>query len=466
MDSGGRHWQDESTAKGDAGASPRKLRVDHTHARHQRRIGRAIAERLSRVLGRNEEVLAFTEGIVHGGLFQRAVQGLGWAVSRRVALMFTDRRLVEIGLNSSGRRALGGIRSFPWDMVPEFELDGPMFELRTWADASFRWFLRDEIDPDTVEKLHNQADLSVSTYQPTEVRSAPRHYCTHCSASGVDSDGACGRCGHQSRTARLACALAAAFPGAGHLYAGRPIAASLRCVFELLVFGALAMVLLSASNFRGAVTTLAVGAVVIGLLKIHGCEVARLLAGRADMVSSAAQKRWRWLVPLGLLPSLVILLLPLTMIGAADDDISWDLDFLQAQPEWTGQRIDAGVDGSSLRSRWDHHDGVVAWIYAEPFRRFESGETARTRVQQELGSDHSVVQLGSHQVIKSVSSASAGEDNDAVKISLVVIDTEGRDLHTVSADVAADSADIALEWLESLVARGVWVAPTEVLGAR
>jgi hypothetical protein len=466
MNSRGRHWQDESTIKGDAGAPPRKLKVDHTHARHQRRIGRAIAERLSRVLGRNEEVLAFTEGIVHGGLVQRAVQGLGWAMTRRVALMFTDRRLVEIGLNSAGRRALGGIRSFPWDTVPEFELDGHLFELRTWADTSFRWFLRDEIDPDTVEKLHSQADLSVSTYQPTEVRSVPRHYCTHCCASGVGSAGECGRCGHRTRTARLACALAVAFPGAGHLYAGRPAAAAFRFVFELLVFGALAMVLLGVSDFRDAVATLAIGAVVIGLLKIHGCEVARLLAGRSDMVSATAQTRWRWLVPLGLLPSLVALLLPLTLIGAADEQVSWDLDFLQAGPEWTGQRIESGVDGSSLRSRWDHHDGVVAWVFAEPFRPFESGGAARTRIRQDLEGDHSVVQLGPLQVIRSVSSAGTGEGRDAVEISLLVIDEEGRDLHTVSAEVAAERADVALDWLESLVGRGVWVPPTEPLGAR
>jgi hypothetical protein len=466
MDSTGRHWQDEPTAKGPVGRPSRELRVDHTHARHQRRIGRAIADRLSRVLGRKEEVLAFTEGIVHGGLLQRAVQGLGWAASRRVALMFTERRLVEIGLDSTGRRALGGIRSFPWDMAPELELSGHLFELRTWAESSFKWFLRDEIDQDIVDKLHNEADLSVSTYQPTEVRSVPRHYCTHCCASGVDTDGECGRCGYRARTASLACALAIAIPGAGYLYAKRPFGAAFRFIFELVVFGLLAAAVVTATTFRDAVIAVAIGAVVIGMLKIHSCAIARLLTRRADMVSSSAQQRWRWLVPVGLLPSLAVLLLPLALIGAADNDISWDLDFLQAQPDWSGQRVDAGVDGRTVRSRWVDRDGLIAWVFAEPFRAFESPAAARSRVLDGLEGDHSITQMGPHEVIASTPYGSATEIDEPVDLAFNIIDEQGRDLHTLSAEVAAVEAAIAREKLESLIRSGIWVQADAPIGSR
>jgi hypothetical protein len=466
VNSNGRRWDDESTIKGPAPPPSKRLRLDHTHERHQRRIARAVADRLSRILAHNEQVLAFTEGVERTGVLARALQGPGWAPSRRVALMLTDRRLIEIGLSSGGRRALGAIRAFPWDLVPGFEIAEGVLEVRTWADVSYRWYLRDEIDPAIEEKLLGEVDLAVSTYQPTEIRSLPLRYCSHCCAAHQQQHGECTRCGHGTRTARLAGALALAFPGAGYLYANRPLAAALRFAVELLVFGLFAAKLLTAATVPDAVTMVAVGAIVLGVLKIQGTFVARMLAGRADMIRPSARHRWHWLVPTGAAASLAALLLPLALIGAADGAISWDLDVLQPEPEWRGQRVHATRDDPTGRSRWVHREGLEAWVRAEPLRPFESPAAARERLSSAPDGNQQLLHLGPHQAIRSIAHPSTGGEDEVVTVRLTVIDADGRDLHTLSTEVTADRSDAAQQRLEKLLARTIWVAPTEPLGGR
>ncbi len=455
-------WQDESTAA--VRPPARRLRVDHTHARHQRRIARAVADRLSRVLTHDEQVLAFTEGIIHSGLLPRAVLGPMWAPSRRVALLFTDRRLVEIGMSSSGRRSLGPIRAFPWDVVPGFDLAGGVLELRTWSEVSFRWYLRDDIDDAVAEKLHDRVDLSVSTYRPSEDRSVPVRFCSHCCAPRPDPERGCSRCGDAARSPRLAGVLAVAWPGAGHLYGNRPLAAAYRFLLELLVLAGFTIAVLGASTLREATTVLAAFAVVFTVLKLHGAAAARLLVARAGTVSRRARRRWQLLVPAGAVASLAALVVPLSLIGAADTDVSWDLDFLSAGPDWTGQRVADFDEEGSVRSRWLHDDGLEAWVQAWPFERFESAAAARSRLERVL--EGASRQLGPHQAITSARPFTTPQGARRVRVEVTVIDDEGRDIHVLHADVQEELAAVARNRLDWLAARGVWVPTTDPLGGK
>jgi hypothetical protein len=447
----------------------RRFRVDHTHDRHQRRIAAAVGERLSQVLSFDETVLACTDGIVHGDLMTRAILGAYWAPSRRVALAFTAHRMIEFGLSVTGRRAVGRIRSFPWDRVPGLELKDRWLELRTWADATFRWYLRDELDPSIQQLLRAQADLAVSTYQPSQIRSVPLLHCSSCGVVRTNPEGGCPRCNEEVRSPRLAKWLAVALPGAGSLYASRRRAAGVRFASELLIYGATVWSLLVADSLRSAVPVAAVGLLVLLLMKFHGGAEAQILAKQAEAVTPSAHRRWRWIVPIGLLLSLVVAIVPLRYIGMADGDVSWDLDVLQSRPTWTGFRAGGdtliGPEDRDLRSRWFHPDGWELQIHAAPLKPFETIEAARARIANEIDGDGQLTRIGPHDALWGrETSAAAGRETTEVR--LAVIDTVGRDVHILSMRVDPDQAAVAGGRLEKLLRRAIWIPASQPLGRR
>ena len=112
-------------------------------SRNQRRTARAVEEPANRLLAGNEEVLGFTEAVESTSFAERTVLGAGWPGARRVAMLFTTRRLIEIGISALGRRPLGRIRTFPWDGIPAFKIEDNTLEVRTWEGKAYRWYLRD-----------------------------------------------------------------------------------------------------------------------------------------------------------------------------------------------------------------------------------------------------------------------------------------------------------------------------------
>ena len=135
-----------------------RLRIDHTHTRYHHRIARALADRLPTVLEHEEKVLWFTEAIEDSDFFTRATLGFGWPLWRRVALLFTDRRLVEVGLSSFARRARGRVRSFPWDRIPGFDSKARKLEVATWRETSHRWRLRERLGAGLEAALRQQVE--------------------------------------------------------------------------------------------------------------------------------------------------------------------------------------------------------------------------------------------------------------------------------------------------------------------
>jgi len=436
-----------------------RLRIDHTHTRYHHRIARALADRLPNLLDPDEKVLGFTEAIEDSDFPTRAIMGYGWPLWHRVALLFTDRRLLEVGLTCSGRRARGRVRSFPWDRIQGFEAAGLQLEIATWHQARHRWHLRQHIAGELERTLRRQVDLAVSTYQPSQGLSAPIRQCGRCGAPVRAPYGSCGDCGMRVRSSRLAGILALAFPGAGHCYTRRGFAAFLRLALECAMFSWLASQMLSASTLTRVVASAVVGAVVLGTVKLQGAAVARRLAARAELVSPIAERRWHWLAGFGAALSLAALLLPLSLIGQTDSHISWDLDFVMTDDEWTGHPASPPVGGAApddaLRSRWLHRNGLHAEVRAWPMRPFESPAAAGERfASQEHGHNETLV-LGPHRV---VTSRVVGESSTTLRYA--VIDEEGRDVHVVSSDVSSEHTDDDADLLERLISRGIWVPPT------
>jgi hypothetical protein len=435
-----------------------RLRIDHTHTRYHHRIARGLADHLPKVLEADEKVLGFTEAIEESDFITRAAMGFGWPLWRRVALLFTDRRLLEIGLACCGRRASGRVRSFPWDMIPGLNTKEFQFEVATWREASHSWRLRERLDTGLERAIRRQCDLAVSTYQPSQGLSVPIRQCDHCGAAMPAQRGTCRRCRRRVRSSRLAGLLALAFPGAGHGYSGRWGAATLRLVLECAVFGWLASRILASSTLPEAVMSMAAGAVAIGIVKLQGSTVARLLAARAELVSPTAERRWRWFAVSAAVLSVIALLVPLSLVGETDGDVSWDLSFVVTDGEWTGQQAWHPADNRPpddvLRSQWLHRTGLRAEVRAWPMQPFESPGAAVDRVADQALGETRLLVLGPHRV---VASRVDGDHHTTMRYALV--DEVGRDLHVVSADIPHERAEEAAHELERLISRGIWVLP-------
>jgi hypothetical protein len=436
-----------------------RLRVDHTHTRHHHRLARALADRLPTVLAHEEKVLWFTEAIEDSDFLTRATLGFGWPLWRRVALIFTESRLLEVGLSSCGRRARGRVRSFPWDRIPGFDSRTHRLEVATWRETSHRWRLRDRLDVGLENALRQQVDLAVSTYQPSQGLSVPTRGCGDCGTPVRTPRDSCGRCGRQVRSSRLAGILATTFPGAGHGYSGRWTAAALRLVVEVAGFGWLVSRILAASTPAEAVTPVVAGAAVIFIVKLHGVAVARRLAERAELVSPRGDRRWRWFAGLASALSVAVLLLPLGLTGQIDSDISWDLDFIVTDGEWTGYRtapaVGQGSSDDELRSQWLHRAGLRADVRAWPMRPFESATAARERYIAQADGDVETLVLGPRHVV-----ATSVEGEGLTTLRYAIFDGHGRDLHEVSADVAAEHIDRSAREIERLISGGIWIPAT------
>jgi ribosomal protein L40E len=432
------------------------LRVDHTHTHHQRRIARAIQGVLARITEPDEKVLTFTEGVQLGGLLDRAAHGALWPATHRVALVFTDHRLIEIALGFLGRHPQGRIRSFSWDRVPALRLRGRWLDMETWADVSFRWYLRSLVDGQVEELLRGQVDLAVSTFRSAAQRSVPFQHCGHCHAERPSSGGACRRCAMEPRLPRLAAWLAVGLPGGGHLYAGRWMAAAVHAVLEIGAYAVTAAAVLTADTLLHGVLAFVAGTIVLGFLKLQAVVSARLLAPRSAPAGPAAHRRWRLLAMATPLCAAALLVPPLTLVGAADRRISWDLVFLNPDHAWVGHRVQAADVGGGgqpgERSRWLGRDGLTVWVEARPFLAFEGVEAARARIRAEMDPGSQEVQVGPFHALRAIRDVGG-----SAEIRLTVIDPVGRDVHTLVAQVPAANAARDAREMERLLRRAIWI---------
>jgi hypothetical protein len=422
---------------------------------HQRSLGRAVAGKAKLILDASEELLALSEAVAETRTLERAVLGGLWPQSRRVALLFTPRRLIEIGLSSSGRRAIGRIRAFPWDGIPSFRIADGWLELRTWAEDVQRWYLRETPDPAIERRLLKRVNLAVSTYVPSLSRTAPILHCGSCGAGRAVDAGTCRRCGATVRSPRRASLLAAAFPGAGHLYAQRRVAAAVRCAAELAVLALLASGILATTEGWRIAAILAVGASVIGVMKLHAAWSARLLAERAGAISAQANARWRWPVWAGAVLSLAALTAPVLLAGALDRTIDWRLRFSDTAHEWRiAEPPFAAELGSipNLDELWSHRDGQWVLVQSWPFRAFESARHATSRVSREWRAREAAA-LGAHRVLESAGEARGPDGGRLATTVLLVVDAEARELHALTT--AAEPPG-AVDRLRQLVARSYW----------
>jgi len=120
----------------------------------------------------------------------------------------------------------------------------------------------------------------------------PLWHCPTCCTVLPDKPAACLSCGTQFRSPRLASALSLAFPGAGLLYAGRPILGVLDLFGELLAFVVIAVGLAIETDHSEVQSLLALGAFLFVATKAESIHVGHLLLARTVPESMEHRRRW------------------------------------------------------------------------------------------------------------------------------------------------------------------------------
>ncbi len=446
----------QSSARRRPPADAPRLRPDPAMPRHQRRLVRAIGKRADLILFPDEEVVALTEAVEDAPRATRIVLGAAWAPCQRVALLFTGRRLIEIGIGGAGLRARGRVRSFPWDGIPSFQIIDDRLEIRTWDGEVHTWYLRDVPDPGIEGRLNRRVNLAVSTFVPSQSRTAPLRHCTKCGSERPSTKESCRMCGARIRTSRRASQLAMVTPGGGHFYAGRLVGGTVRLLLETSIFVLLALQVLGTTDPWRVAVVVAAGCGLLGLAKLHGAWSARLLARRAGAISVKAGEVWRWLVPIGLVASIAVLVSPLFAVGVLERDVSWDMMFIDSEKGWhrvTPKADDSMEAAATVRAVWsdaeDHRVVLQAW----PFPPLRSTASVQADLVREFDAEDSPRRVGNLVVIPARISGVKG----ATLVTDLVVDSTGRDVHSLSTVAAPGHEDEARNLLAWLLDRAVLV---------
>ena len=424
--------------------------------RHQRRLVRAIRGTAERILYPNEEIVALTEAVEDGTRAARIVLGAAWAPCHRVALIFTGRRLIEIAVSSSGRRAKGRIRSFPWDGIPSFQIVDDWLEVKTWDDVVHMWYLREVPDPDVEGRLNRRVNLAVSTFVPSGSRTAPLRHCTTCGTERPSTEGSCRVCRATLRTAQRASQLALATPGGGHLYAGRPMGGAFRLLLEIAIFAALGFHVLGTTNPWRVAVVVAAGFGLLGFVKLHSAWSAGLLSARGGAIGGTARRIWRWVVPIGLVVSTVVLLSPLAMVGALERSVDWDLSFIDSVHGWrpVAPEPSDDLDGEMpVRAVWTDTAGRRVVLRAWPFPAFQSATRVQADLIRRLDGQPALGVIGKLPLI----SAERRTSDGGMVFTAVVVDPTGRDVHSLSMVVQPGDEEETRDLLQWLLDRTVLV---------
>jgi hypothetical protein len=455
--------------------SPILEESDAGGGRTGRRLVRVLSDLLRRVRVEGEQVIAVSEGVEVVPWRKRVPLGFTWAFAYRVALVFTDRRLIEVALSPWGRRCTGLVRELSWASSPQPSFDGR--NLTIGAGAS--WWLRRPLGQKVISQVMQASKAEIGKAGRASTASNPWRLCPKCGVTVTVAGARCRSCGSIWRSRRLAAVLAVAFPGAGKMFLGRPFYAILRFILEIACLVLYWDQLLRADNAARTVAVVAIAVVLAVLIKAESIRLTRTLAERSGIISEAVARRWRRLLPIGFLITLVAVTTPLFLGGLSGTEITGDLDAEAAHLGWSVNRSPEATeevsppDDASLRGVWSRDQGLVVRARAQPFLPFERLDAARERwlgdYQARQPLDIGQLQLGGFDVIRVVMDQTQAFDRierpvteqqpgpELVRLELLLLDARGRDAHTLTTEVAEPELAEADAQLQQLLRCMYWI---------
>jgi hypothetical protein len=429
--------------------SPRKLDARLT-------LCDAIQPRLERVLDPDETVLYVLPAFHQPRLLELLGLGMWWSYFFRAALVFTDRRLVEV-LMRDGRHAGTRVCSYSWGQVQDLRLRVGTLKLKPAQGRTQKWTIRERGDRKLLKLLLPRIEqlLPGDIHAP---RPVPLWHCPECGTAAPNHPAECTQCGTRFKTRRLAATLAVAFPGAGLFYAGHPVLAAFDFLGEVFLYVVVAFMFLVATGSTDVGAAVVAGLLVLFFTKLESVHLATVLVHRTKPELDPA--RWRQLAIGGAVLSLVLMAVPPLLHGSFANRLDRNLDFSANQLGWSGgndpEKWQFGVEPNQ-RSEWIRDDGQALFVWSLPLGSGETYESVAAAFTGESGDV--VIQsnlIGGFDGFRLVLNDVDEEGGAYLGVRWVLFDREFDDLHIVGAAVYPEGLESLESDVDALLQTATW----------
>ncbi len=418
------------------------------------------------VLQKDESVLYLAPAMQVPSLLHQIGVGALVYTYHRVALLFTNQRLLEILLSYNGKVAATRVRSFPWNQAQDLKVTMSGVILKPAKGSSHKWRLQIRGDKKLLKLLVQRVRERLVTAASSEP--LPLWHCPVCGFATPRHPERCTSCGTLFRSGRMATWLAIAVPGGGLFYAGYPVLGTLDLIGELFLFGIFAAFLGGVSGREGLVSALGVGAFMFLLTKLESIHLSHILVKRTKPETQEKRHLWRKVVVGGGVVSLAAVIGALGFTGRLINVVDHDLQFAAEDLGWTGSRTRSQwqlfSENRHMRSEWSHRDGSVVSVLAFPlswqenFSNFARDYNAgRTQDGQPLAEQ---LVLGPLEGLRSVSHLTQEDGTPVTGIRYLIYDRKGKDVHMIIWNVLPGEASAAEGRLRTLLTRVQWISAT------
>ncbi len=422
----------------------------------------AIQPHLERVLDSDETVLHIAP-VIHNPRFLE-VFGLGvwYVLFFRAALVMTDRRLVEIMLRKPDR-ADTCTCSYSWGQVKDLKFKFGTLTLKPAEGRTQKWKFQESGDRKLMKLLIPKIQQQLLPGDIHSPRPVPLWHCPGCGAATPKCPAVCGQCGVRFKSRGLAAALSLAFPGAGLLYAGHPVLATLDFFSESLLFLIVAFSFLFAAGPQEVVAAVTLGAMFFFFTKLESAHVAAVLVHRTRLETK--RTNWRRAAAAGAVASLALMAVPPVftgVLGSAVNVVDRDLDLASNDLGWSGGHDpEAWAFGSEpdQRSEWIREDGQGLFVWSLPLGVGETEETFIATVTQNMGPDLiKPTGIGGFEGIRVIEESVDEEGEPYLWVRWMLFDRQYEDVHILAASALPGEVDSLEAEVDQLVQNANWIA--------
>ena len=416
-----------------------------------------IAPVLEKVLDEEEAVLHILPTLHYPRFFDFFGFGMWWTFFFRATLVFTDRRVIEV-LMRDGSHAGTRVHSYSWGQVSDLKFSMATLKLKPAKGRTQKWKIIERGD----RKLLKLLVPNIQQLLPGDIhapRPVPLWHCPECGTASPEHPKQCTGCETQFQTRGLAATLAIAFPGAGILYAGHPVLATLDLLGEMVMYGLVATLFLVASGPIDMIVAAIVGLMILFFTKLESAHMASVLVHRtkADRVN----KKWRRVAIIGAVVSLVFLALPPILSGSLGNKLDRDLDLSANALGWRGghdpELWQFGIEPNQ-RSEWIRDDGQAVFVWSWTMGADETYESLAAAFNTG-GQDIPIVSISAAGLDGfRVHQSDLNDEGDTyVWVRWVLFDRQFDDVHVVGAVVDPDGIESFEAELNALLQNTAWI---------
>jgi hypothetical protein len=356
--------------------------------RRRREQWAAVRPLAEKILEADEHVLHVAYGTEIPGVLTALAMGHMAIAYHQVALVFTEKRLIEVLLTWRAKSASTRVRSFPWMSVSSLTLSLGKLKMSPAAGRrKFAWRVPVRGDRKLLQPLLERLRPRLLMEGAGRASALPVGHCPQCGGVVPESPDACGKCRTTFKSKTIASLLALAFPGAGLFYAGHPWLAASDFLGEVILYGVFLMLLLQA-DAAGMAAALGLGALFFAVTKFHSVRLSRILAARTRPETEAQRRGFTRFAIVGGLASLALIAGPLPLAGAARPVLDRDLDVAVEGTTWHGSRVASewGVFAGdpTARSQWRNAQGLTITLFAYPQSALDTPDEFRTQFRGTL----------------------------------------------------------------------------------